>query len=57
MRNGHPTIEELVAAQGVVFPRDPEDLLGEPWPDDQPTDDFLRQLREWRGHRNTDPAA
>ena len=57
MHEGHPTIDELIAEQQIVFPRDPEDLLGETWPEDQPTDDFLRELREWRGHRNTDPAA
>ena len=57
IHEGHPTIDELIAEQRTVFPRDPEDLLGESLPEDQPTDDFLRELREWRGHRNTDPAA
>jgi hypothetical protein len=57
IREGHPTIDELVAEQHVVFPRDPHDLLGSFWPEDESIDDFLRALREWRGHRNTDPAA
>ena len=57
INEGHPTIEELIAEQGVVFPRDPRDLLGDPWPGDESIDDFLSALREWRGHRNTDPAA
>jgi hypothetical protein len=57
IREGHPTIEELVAEQGVVFPRDPHDLFGEAWPEEESKDDFLRTLREWRGHTETDPAA
>jgi hypothetical protein len=27
-RQGHPSAEELIAAQGLTFPRDPQDLLG-----------------------------
>ena len=57
IRQGHPMIDELVAEQGVIFPRDPRELLGDFWPEDESIDDFLRALREWRGHRNTDPAA
>ena len=56
-REGHPTIDELVAEQRVVFPRDPRDLLGDFWPEGESIDDFLRAMREWRGYRNTDPAA
>ena len=47
---GHPTIEELIAEQGVVFPRDPHDLLGDFWPEEESIDDFLTAMREWRGH-------
>jgi hypothetical protein len=54
---GHPTIEELVAEQGVVFPRDPRELLGDFWPEEESIDDFLSALHEWRGHARTDPAA
>ena len=54
---GHPTIDELVAEQGVVFPRDPRELLGDFWPEEKSIDDFLNALREWRGHIKTDPAA
>ena len=54
VREGHPTIEELIA---TVFPRDPRDLMGGFWPEDESVDDFLRVLREWRGHATTDPAA
>jgi hypothetical protein len=57
LRRGHPTTEELVAAQGLTFPRDPRDLLGDFWPEEESIDDFLQTLREWRGHARTDPAA
>jgi hypothetical protein len=33
---GHPTVDELVAAQGLVFPRDPLELLGDFWPEEGP---------------------
>jgi len=51
---GHPAIDELIAEQGVVFPRD---LLGDFWPEEESIDDFLAAMREWRGHTKTDPAA
>jgi hypothetical protein len=66
VREGHPTIDELIAEQHAQFPRDPRDLLGDFWPEEEaihgfvtavPELDFLTALREWRGHRNTDPAA
>ncbi len=53
---GHPTIDELSAEQGVVFPRDPHDLLGDFWPPEESIDDFLSAMREWRRHTKTDPA-
>ena len=57
VREGHPTIEELINEQRVVFPRDPRDLLGDFWPEEESVDDFLTAMREWRGHATTDPAA
>jgi hypothetical protein len=54
---GHPTVDELVAAQATVFPRDPRELLGDFWPEEESIDDFLSAMREWRGHANADPAA
>ena len=57
VRRGHPSVDELVAAQGVKFPRDPQDLIGDFWPEDESVDDFLAAMREWRGHAKTDPAA
>ena len=56
-RRGHPTTAELVAAQGLTFPRDPRDLLGDFWPEEESIDEFLQAVREWRGHARTDPAA
>ena len=57
VRQGHPTVDELIAEQGVEFPRDPHDLLGGFWPPEESIDDFIAALREWRGHAKTDPAA
>ncbi|MGA2598200.1 MAG: hypothetical protein ABSH09_14565 [Bryobacteraceae bacterium] len=56
-REGHPTVDELIADQRIAFPRDPRDLLGDFWPEEESIDDFLAALREWRGHAKTDPAA
>jgi len=56
-RRGHPTVDELIAAQNLLFPRDPRDLLGNFWPEEESIDDFLAALRAWRGLEKTDPAA
>jgi hypothetical protein len=56
-RSGHPSTDELIAAQGLTFPRDPRDLIGDFWPEDESIDDFLSAMRDWRGHTKTDPAA
>jgi hypothetical protein len=56
-RAGHPSIEELVAEQGTRFREDPADLLGDFWPEEEPIEDFLRALHEWRGHDRRDRAA
>lgn len=56
-REGHPSIEELIAAQGLRFPRDPRDLIGDFWPGGERIEDFLAALHSWRGQAETDPAA
>ena len=56
VHQGHPSVEELMSEQGVVFPRDPRDLLGDFWPDGEPIDEFLAVLREGLGHARSDPA-
>lgn len=57
IREGHPAIDELAAEQQVDFPRDPHELRGNFWPDEESIDDFLESMRDWRGHARTDPAA
>jgi len=56
IHEGHPTVDELVAEQKVIFPRAPHDLLGNFWPEEESIDDFLAAMRDWRGHARTDPA-
>jgi hypothetical protein len=55
-RTGHPSIQELVAEQGTKFPTDPAELLGEFWPEEESIEDFLRAIREWRGHDRSERA-
>ena len=57
IRKGHPGIDELIADQRVSFPRDPHELLGDFWPEEESIGDFLAAMHEWRGHIKTDPAA
>jgi hypothetical protein len=54
---GHPSIEELMAEQGTGPISDVGLLHGDFWPQDEPIEDFLATLHEWRGHERTDPAA
>jgi len=42
------SFEALAAQQGIGPIEDFEALLGHPAPDDEPLDDFLTLLREWR---------
>ena len=52
----NPTIEEIIAQQGKG-PIDISVLHKNAKPDEEPIEDFLAVLREWRGHGKTDPAA
>jgi hypothetical protein len=56
VRQGHPAADEPIAAQGLNAPRDPRNLLGNFWPEDESIDDFLAAMREWRGNTKTSPA-
>jgi hypothetical protein len=56
-RHRHPTIEEMMEAQGVAFSGDPACFPGDFRPEEESVDDFLAALDEWRGHIRTDPAA
>lgn len=56
----NPTLDELIAQQGKGPIEDTQILHGDFWPEDEPVEDFLKALREWRGHGQTsksDPAA
>ena len=55
--DAHPTLDEIIEQQGKG-PIDIATLRRNAWPDDEePIEDFLEALREWRGHDKTDPAA
>jgi hypothetical protein len=45
---GPQDIEELARRQGVKPVTDPDQLLGDFWPEDETCDDFIAALREWR---------
>ena len=56
----NPTLDELIAQQGKGPITDVRVLHGNFWPEDEPVEDFLAALREWRGHgklSKSDPAA
>jgi hypothetical protein len=55
--DARPTIEELIAQQGKCPIRDPRILMGDFWPEDEPIEEFLAALHEWRGHNKSDRAA
>jgi hypothetical protein len=54
---GYPTVDELMQEQGVGPIKDPSELLGDFWPEEEPIERFLEALHEWRGHRKNDRAA
>jgi hypothetical protein len=47
---GHPSSEQLMAEQGTGPITDVSKLHGDFWPEDEPIEDFLAALHEWRGH-------
>jgi len=47
---GHPSLEQLMAEQGTGPITDVSKLHGDFWPEDEPIEDFLAALHEWRGH-------
>ena len=54
--DANPTLDELIAQQGKGPITDVRVLHGSFWPDDEPIDDFLTALHDWRGHKKGDPA-
>jgi hypothetical protein len=53
----NPTLEELIVQQGKGPITDVQALHGNFWPEEEPIEDFLAALHEWRGHKKADPAA
>jgi len=52
-----PSLDELIAQQGKGPLSDPTILLGDFWPEDEPVEEFLAALHEWRGHNRAGRAA
>lgn len=58
--DANPTLDELIAQQAKGPVTDVQVLHGDFWPEDEPLEDFLAALHEWRGHgkaSKSDPAA
>ena len=55
--DAHPSLEELIAQQGKGPIQDVSVLRGDFWPENEPVEEFIAALHEWRGHDKTDRAA
>jgi hypothetical protein len=55
--SGHPSIEQLMAEQGTGPITDVSVLHGDFWPEEESVEEFVATIREWRGHKRTDPSA
>jgi hypothetical protein len=55
--SGHPSIEQLMEEQGTGPIHDVSVLHGDFWPEEESVEEFVATIREWRGHKNTDPSA
>ena len=55
--DANPSVDELIAQQGKGPITDLSVLHGDFWPEDEPIEEFLNALHEWRGHtKRVDPA-
>ena len=54
---GHPSFAQLMAEQGTGTITDISLLHGNFWPEEESIEEFLETLYEWRGRKQTDPAA
>lgn len=54
---GHPSAEQLSVEQGTGPIADTSVLHGDFWPEDESVEEFVATIREWRGHKQTDPSA
>ena len=55
--SGHPSVDQLMAEQGTGPITDVSVLHGDFWPEEESVEGFRDELRQWRGHKRTDPAA
>ena len=55
--SGHPSVEQLMAEQGTGPITDVSVLHGDFWPEGESVEEFVATIREWRGHKVTDPSA
>jgi hypothetical protein len=55
--SAEPTLDELIAQQGKSPILDAQSLHGNFWPVDEPIEEFLAALDEWRGRKRNLPAA
>lgn len=55
--DANPSLDELIRRQGKGPVNDPSILHGDFWPEDEPIEEFLAALHEWRGHGQAHPAA
>ncbi|MBI3209106.1 MAG: hypothetical protein HYZ37_09440 [Candidatus Solibacter usitatus] len=53
--SGHPSVEQLMAEQRTGLITDVSVLHGNFWPEEETIEEFLATIREWRGHKRTDP--
>lgn len=54
--SGHPSVEQLMAGQGTGPISDVSVLHGNFWPEKESVEEFVAAIREWRGHRRTEPS-
>ena len=55
--SGHPSVEQLMAEQGTGPITDVSMLHGDFWPEEESVEEFVATIRQWRGHKVTDPSA
>ena len=55
--HGHPSVEQLMAEQGTGPVSDVSLIHGNFWPEEESVEEFVATVREWRGHKRTDPSA
>jgi hypothetical protein len=52
-----PSLDEIIAQQRKGPVTDLSVLHGDFWPEEEPIEDFLAALHDWRGHKRVAPAA